>query len=162
MYNLLNKTTDIPAGKISWHKKYKFEEDKWGKIFSDPFKITKDSTVQWFQSRSSYKILATNTLLYQIKLIGDAKCTFFNKPEETIKHLLWECERVKRFLNETISWLIQHGIHITLKEKSFKLGIDPDQKSEINRLVFMELEYYIYYARCSKKNMNFTVLQHRL
>ena len=26
MYNLLNKTTDIPAGKISWTKKYKFEE----------------------------------------------------------------------------------------------------------------------------------------
>ena len=30
---------------------YKFEEEEWGKIFSDPFKITKNSTVQWFQSR---------------------------------------------------------------------------------------------------------------
>ena len=28
MYNLLNKTTDIPAGKTSWTKKYKFEEDE--------------------------------------------------------------------------------------------------------------------------------------
>ena len=55
MYNLLNKTTDIPAGKIFWTKKYKFEEDEWGKIFSDPFKITKDSTVQWFQSRINHK-----------------------------------------------------------------------------------------------------------
>ena len=41
IYNLLNKTTDIPATKISWTKKYKFEDDEWGKIFSDPFKITK-------------------------------------------------------------------------------------------------------------------------
>ena len=40
----------------------KYEEDKRGKIFSSPFKITKDSTVQWFQSRINHKILATNTL----------------------------------------------------------------------------------------------------
>ena len=162
MYNLLNKTTDIPSGKISWNKKYKFEDEEWGKIFSDPFKITKDSTVQWFQSRINHKILATNTYLYKIKLIGDPKCTFCNKTDETIEHLLWECEHVKSFLNETISWLIQHGIYITLNEKSFIFGIDPNQKSDINKLVLIEIKYYIYYARCSKSNMNLTVLQHRL
>ena len=26
----------------------------------------------------------------------------------------------------------------------------------------MEIKYYIYYARCSKSNMNLTMLQHRL
>ena len=33
MYILLKKKTDIPAGKISWTKKYKFEEDVGGNIF---------------------------------------------------------------------------------------------------------------------------------
>ena len=84
---------------------------------SGPFKITKDSTVQWFQSRINHKILATNTLSYKMKLIGDPKCTFCNKRDETIEHLLWEWECVKRFLNETILWPIQQGIHITLKRK---------------------------------------------
>ena len=93
-----------------------------------------------------------------MKLIGDPKCTFCNKTDETIEHLLWECEHVKQFLNETILWLIQHGIHITLNEKSFIFGIDPDQKSDINKLVLTEIKYYIYYARCSKSNMNLTVL----
>ena len=65
-------------------------------------------------------------------------------------------------LNETISWLIQYDIHKTLNEKSFIFGIDPDQKSDINKLVLMEMKYYIYYAKCSKSNMNLTVLQHRL
>ena len=51
-----------------------------------------------------------------------------------------ECECVKRFLNETILWLIQHGIHITLNEKSVIFGIDPDQKSDINKLVLMEIK----------------------
>ena len=97
-----------------------------------------------------------------MKLIGDPKCTFCNKTDESIEHLLWECECVKRFLNKTILWLIQHGIHITLNEKTFIFGIDPDQKSDIYKLVLMEMKYYIYYTRCSKSNMNLTVLLHRL
>ena len=121
-------------------------------------------TVQFNGSKAELiiKILATNTFLYKIKLIGDPKCTFCNKTDETIEHLLWECDHVKSFLNETISWLIQHGIHITLNEKSFIFGIDPNKKSDINKLVLIEIKYYIYYARCSKSNMNLTVPQHRL
>ena len=104
MYNLINKTTNIPTGNISWTKKYKFEEDEWGKIFSDPFKITKDSTVQWFQSRINHKILATNTLLYKMKLIHDPKCTFCYKRDETIEHLLWECVTIQNGWNNRISY----------------------------------------------------------
>ena len=63
-----------------------------------------------------HKILATNTLFYKLQLIGDPKCTFCTKTDETIENLLWKCERVKQFLNETLSWLIQHGIHITLNK----------------------------------------------
>ena len=56
-------------------------------------------------------------------------------------------------LNEKISWLIQHGIHTALNEKSFIFGIDPNQKSDINKLVLTEIKYHIYYSRCSKGNM---------
>ena len=68
----------------------------------------------------------------------------------------------KKFLNETISWLIQYGIHKTLNKKAFIFGIDSDQKSDINKLVLIEIKYYIHFARCNKSNMNLTVLQHRL
>ena len=46
-------------------------------------------------------------------------------------------------LNVTISWLIQHGIHITLIKKSFTSGRDPDQRSDVNKLVLMEIKYYM-------------------
>ena len=68
-----------------------------GGIFSDPFKITKDSAVQWFQSRINHKLLATNTYLYKIKLIGDPKYTFCNKTDEIIEHLLWDVNMSKDF-----------------------------------------------------------------
>ena len=66
IYNLLNKATDIPAGKSLGIKKYKFEEEEeWGKLFSYPFKITKDSSVQWFQSSINHTILSNKHFIIQ-------------------------------------------------------------------------------------------------
>ena len=63
MYNLQNKTTDIHSGKSLGIKNTNLKKKNAEKIFSDPFKITKDSTVQWFKSRINHKILA-KTLIY--------------------------------------------------------------------------------------------------
>ena len=54
------------------------------------------------------------------------------------------------------------SIQITLDEKSFLFGLLPDQENEANKLVLMEMKYYIYYARCSNNNMGLTVLKNRL
>ena len=151
-----------PGGKISWNKKYKFEDNEWKKIYIEPFKITKDSTIQWFQTRINHKILATNTFLCKIKVTNDSRCTFCSLVDETIEHLFWEFECVGKFLNEAITWLSHHNIHIALDEKSFLFGVYKDQENDVNKLVMMEIKYYIYYSRCSKNNMNLTVLKHRL
>ena len=94
-------------------------------------------------SRIDHKILATDILLYKIKIIGDPQCTVCTKKNETIEHLLLECECVKQLSNETISWLSQHGIHITINDKSFIFGIETDQKNYVNRLVLMEINYFV-------------------
>ena len=115
MYKLLNKNNDTPTGKTSWNKKYRFDENELRIIYTEPF--TKDSTVQWFQTRINHNILATNTFLCKIKLTNDPKCTFCSKADETIEHVVWECNCVKKFINVVITWLSQHNIHITLDEK---------------------------------------------
>ena len=58
MYKLLSKNYDTPTGKTSWNKKYRFYENEWKIIYTEPFKITKDSTVQWFQYNLSNKYLS--------------------------------------------------------------------------------------------------------
>ena len=55
MYKLLSENNDTPTGKISWNKKYRFEINEWKIIYTEPFKLTKDSTVQWFQTRINLK-----------------------------------------------------------------------------------------------------------
>ena len=65
--------------------------------------MTKDSTVQWFQTRINHIIFATNTFLCKIKLTNDPKCTFCSKTYETIEHVLWEYNCVTKFINKVIT-----------------------------------------------------------
>ena len=110
MYRLLSKTKDTPTGKISWNKKYSLTDNEWNKIYIEPFKSTKDTVIQWFQTRINHKILATNTFLSKIKLANDPKCTFCKKFNETIEHLFWDCECVQKIVSELVHWLSQHDI----------------------------------------------------
>ena len=116
MYNLLSKTTDIPARKISWTKNINLRKTSWGKYFLTHLKSPK--TVQFNGSKAELIIKFSNKhfIIKKLNLLEIQKCTFCNKTDETIEHLLWECKCVKRFLNELISWLIQHRIHILLNE----------------------------------------------
>ena len=85
MYKLLSKNNGTLTGKTSWNTKYRFYESEWKIIYTEPFKVTKDSTVQWFQTRINHIILATNTFLCKFKLTNDPKCTFCSKADETIE-----------------------------------------------------------------------------
>ena len=84
MYKLLSENNDTPTGKTSWNKNYRFDENEWKIIYTEPFKITKNSTVQWFQTRINHKILATNTFLCKINLTNVPKCTCCSKADEGI------------------------------------------------------------------------------
>ena len=97
MYKLLNKSTELPSGRIAWDKKYTFNNNEWKTIFKEAFRITKDTTMQWFQTRINHKNLATNKFLCKIKVTNDPKCFFCSVSDETIEHLLWECNIVKGF-----------------------------------------------------------------
>ena len=51
--------------------------------------------------------------------------------DETIEHVfIWECNCVKKFINEVITWSSQHNIHIILDEKSFLFGLLPGQEGD--------------------------------
>lgn len=57
-------------------------------LFYKPFRITKDTKMQWFQTRINHKILATNKFLCKIKITDDSKCFFCKVSEETIEAII--------------------------------------------------------------------------
>lgn len=87
MYIILNHNTETATGRVTWSKIYDFDDIAWNDIYLWPFKITKDTTLQWFQTRINHNILATNNFLHRIKYIKDPRCSFCAKEPENIRHL---------------------------------------------------------------------------
>ena len=76
MYKLINECKESPNGRIAWDKRYTFNEMEWKHIFKEPYRLTRDTTMQWFQTRINHKILATNKFLCKINIINNPKCSF--------------------------------------------------------------------------------------
>ena len=87
MYITLNHNTETATGRVTWSKIYDFDDNAWNDIYLWPFKITKDTTLQWFQTRINHNTLATNNFLHRIKYIKDPRCSFCAKEPENIRHL---------------------------------------------------------------------------
>ena len=162
MYNILNQSYDEATGKKTWNKTYQFEDESWKKIFLWPFSITKDTALQWYQTRINHHILATNQFLHKIKYIDNASCSFCAEQEESIYHLLWECKYTKALLEELRKWLSDNNIFINVSEISFIFGLYNKCTSIAEQQILLETKYYIYFCKCSKASLNLKALKRRL
>ena len=66
MYEILNKTIDIPTEQATWNKTYDITEGEWKAIHTVPFRVTSYPALQWFQISINHNILVTNKLLQQM------------------------------------------------------------------------------------------------
>ena len=125
IYEVLNQNTEEPTGKIKWNQLYHLNENAWEHIFLAPFKLTKCTKLRWFQTCINHRILVTNKFLFQIKVIDSPKCSFCGDTEETIDHVLWNCLKTKRFLQELTERFQEMRISLNLNEVTFILGNFP-------------------------------------
>lgn len=50
----------------------------WKKVYNLPFKVTKNTKLQWLQYRINHHILVTNHFLSKVKIIDNPDCTFYH------------------------------------------------------------------------------------
>ena len=79
-----------------------------------------DSKLRVFQYKVLNNILYLNKSLYKMKLADTPVCTFCQREEETINHLLKECEYSKTLWNDIQNWL--EGDLPNIKSWSVVLG----------------------------------------
>ena len=79
----------------SWEKIFE-KELEWERIFKKVKKI-KEVKLKWFQMRICYRILVTNSVLKEMKVVNDNLCNFCVTEKDTIVHYLWECRYVQAF-----------------------------------------------------------------
>ena len=114
-----------------------------------PFKITKDSRIQWFQIRIIHRIIGTNYYLHKIKYNDNPLCTFCKNENETIEHLFWQCSFVKDIID--IYFKTKKNIFPSLTADEMIFGLtDESPLSKTKNLILIYFKMYIYQCRMQK------------
>ena len=163
MYEILNKTNDIPTGQVTWNKTYDIKENEWKAIHILPFRVTSYPALQWFQISINHNILVTNKLLQQMKIKDDALCTFCHSNNELIVHLFWQCSKTQQFIRSVSAWLSEYGIDCNISEKYFIFGWQEGQCfTNVLNFIILYAKYYIYLTRCKNLSLSLLVFKYKL
>ena len=120
-----------------------------------PFKITKCTKLRLFQTCINHKILVTNKLLHQMKMIDSPTCSLCGNNEESIEHLFWKCPNTQQFLNEVKDKFQEIGVLLNLDECKFILGIYPQNTSDIIQFLMLVAKYYINMCKGTHRQLTF-------
>ena len=136
-----------------WANTFDLGEEMCQKIFRLPFIITKNSKLQWFQTRINHRILGTNRSLFKMKITQSPLCSFCRETDETIEHLFWECDHVQSLLQSIDNYCMNIlASSFNVKKQDFILG-DVKGSNEDN-LICIQIKYYIYTMRCLSKRLS--------
>ena len=72
-------------------------DEEWKLLYKSPFVCTMESKLQAFQYQILKRSLVTNKLLCIYKIKDTNKCHFCNSGVETIEHLFYDCNIVRKF-----------------------------------------------------------------
>ena len=78
--------------------------------------------MQWFQTRINHRILLTKRYLYNMKYVPSPRCSFC-QGEETINHMLWQCQESQNLIGDFKRWINNNNINLTFVEELFIFNI---------------------------------------
>lgn len=160
LYTILNRNDDKPTSQIKWENIYDIEEETWKTIYFSPFKLSIGTKLQWFQTKINHRILPTKKFLYTIKFIQSPNCAFCNQ-EETISHMLWDCQDTQSLIREFSRWLNDRNINLTFTEEPFIFNIG-NAYSNADLHIFIILKYYIYITKRQNQHLSMIALINRI
>ena len=159
-YTILNQNSVKPTSQYKWNHVYNIEEKTWKEIYSFPFNLSLGTKMQWFQTRINHRILPTKKYLYNMKYVPSPRCSFCQE-EETIIHMLWQCQESQNLIGDFKSWLNNNNINLTFVEELFIFNIGKTYSSaELH--IFVIVKYYIYAAKRTNHPLSIVALQNKL
>ena len=132
-----------------WNKILYIDELRWRKVFRMPFVVTNNTKLQWLQYRINHRILATNNFLFKIKITDSPLCVFCKTENESIEHILWDCEVTQNCLHDIEYWFLSIGISLPMTKSNFIFGdVSKLRKGDPYNLIFLYIKQYIYNCKC--------------
>ena len=143
------KRKQLLNSQMKWSADCKIEPNEtvdWVAVYRKPFECTKISKRLVFQFKLFHRRLATNNLLKKINVIDNDLCSFCQREEESLIHLLWTCTVTSLFWEAFKEWLIRDKAFPTLDlSPSLVVGLKPQlMQNKIHYFLFLVARYYIW------------------
>ena len=126
-----------------------------------PENLWKLSFTYLFEHMVSISYISSYFNNKQIRISDSPLCTFCDSEEETIVHVLWECDNVLRFLHHIETWLQSYDFQFQFEKLSFLL-VNSMERNESNLIMSLSIKFFIYKTKCLKETLSLTKLQYYL
>ncbi len=154
---IVDKKCEQPVNTMQkWKNDIHINDEMWPNLFTVALKSALDIPTRSFQYLLLHRRLPTNKFLHRIGLINSPNCTFCKENVESLLHLFYECEQVKRFWTHVENFMnIICDSDLSLTKFSIIFGcniFDPDPF--INYIILLG-KSYIYRKRYSGSRLIF-------
>ena len=126
-------------------------------VFEHMYTLTTDRKLLFFKYKLLHRNIITNRNLNlwdrsnNSETVRSELCTFCNALPETIEHLFYECEKIKKLFRDLFNWIFQKtGIRIEFSKTEILLGVAPTELQIFN-LIILIVQYYIYSCKYAEK-----------
>ena len=160
---LRNRVITVPSAQEKYRSSFINDTLDWPEIYSLPHRVTSDTKMPEFQFKLLNKYLVTNVFLYKIGVVSSPVCSFCGKENESLEHILINCNYTKEFWAEVIKWLRSLKVNINnLNNKEIMLGMPNCEDELFVNHVLLIAKQYLYSCRWRKTFPIFKVFTSRL
>ena len=157
-WELIGRVVQKPTAITKWEEKYDLFEFDWKNIFSIPFCVARDSTLQSFQYQILNRFFPCNEILNKWYSTHTSKCITCNMID-TIEHYFFKCDSVQLFWKQFMQWFSQAtDTKFSLSALDVIFGVvNVNNLDIIDILNFCTLlaKYFIHNLKVAEKNVEF-------
>ena len=124
---------------------YGFDIHERQKIYSLPFRVTKEIKLTIFQYKIIHNFLYTNYILYKMKKVENPHCPFCTNVDQTVSHLFVSCPSASSFWAEFTEWyqsISNKTLNLSKNEVIYGVLNDWSSCSTLNHLIIIA-KYFI-------------------
>lgn len=172
--NFEGKMTQIVYGKLTYDKKTlnkllitwniklgsNLVLEQLLEAFQSLYLLVPDTKMRNFQFRYLHRIIFTGKTLYRWKLSNSPLCEYCKTEYETLEHLFFECNTIKRFWETFVSWFeAMTDTEITLDLET--ISFCNHENSLVNTLIILAKQH-IFARRILERPPNIYILKEKI
>ena len=151
-WELIGRVVERPSAVIKWEEKYDLINFNWKNIFSIPYLVARESTLQSFQYKIIHRFFPCNEILNIWYPTQTAMCTYCNKIDD-IEHYFVDCSIVQLFWKQLFNWLSHiNKTVLSISNIEIIFGIINENNLDVLNVLNFCILFAKYFISRQKKN----------